>query len=464
MKNYIPINKVKNRIDNLELFLMKKNPNLNMYPLDETCDEIYNFPNLKSSILNWNYFSESVNANINQICYLLKIIKENGNQQELQDAVNIVTTEIIPYLKNPSEFKYNFNKLNIPEVVNEINNCICEQAECDRIIYNRDLILKRFNINKTFSNILEEDNFVDTIYNFCDLIDTYDMPLKSKYCISNELALLYIKDYYEKLPVKLIEENIIDYYAIHYGTNDTLKFIDTIQDAINKDKFISEHATEYLKYIEKIYNNMDGTDYEKEVLEHFNENIGIKFVLNYSDNGNLKESYTNILKEMSLFDRSKNYLKDMLTKIKIAPVKTISMVKDTLRSAFNSSNIVDKAVEIVLRTSAFLLVTMSFFTPVFISLGLRGIGEMMCKKYGGDPLLIGKCLKTMNRFKDKIKRKLQSETNTNKKERLQKYKDALDNEIKIVENKQKELKKKNNEKYGVPISKKTNAVRITRKI
>lgn len=467
MKNYIPINKVKNRIENLDLFLMKKNKNLSMYPLDETYNEIYDFANLKSSILNWNYFSESVYNNINQICFLLKIIKENGTKQELQEASNIINTEIIPYLKNPTEFKYIFNKLdNMPDIVNEINSCICEQAECDRVIYNKDLISKRFNINKIFSHILEEDNFIDTIYNFCDLIDTYDMPLKSKYCISNELALLSIKDYYEKLPVKLIEENIIDYYVINHGTNDIPKFIDTIQDAINKDKFISEHATEYLKYIEKIYNNMDGRDYEKEVLEHFNENIGIKFVINYSDNNdNLKNAYTNILKEMTLFDKSKNYVKDLLTKIKIAPVRTIGMLKNLLQSAFNKigKDNIDKAITIVLKLSSLTLITMSFFTPTFISIALNHISDMILKKCGEDPFYIRKSIQTMTKYKNKIYKKLQSETSVSKKERLQKYKDSLENEIKKLENKYSELQKKNNETYGTPISKKINAVRITKK-
>lgn len=447
-KKYIPMKKVKDRILNLEVFLMKKNINLDIYPLNENYTKIYDFLNLKSSIMNWNYFSESITTNINKVCNLLKVIKNNGTNQELQESVDLINTNIIPYLKNPTEFKYNFNKLHesMPDMIDQILDKIYEQAECDRVIYNKDLVTKRFNIKKTFSHILDENNIEYTIYNFCDLIDTYDMPLKSKYCIANEIALLFVDDYFENAPIKLIEENIIDYFMIHYGTNDIPKFLNTIEDAINKDSFISEHATEYLKYLEKVYNNIDGTDYEKEVLKNLKENIGISFILNYPDADKYVKSalpYKNILTEMKLFDKTQDKVKELLTKIKISPVKTIDMAKETLQSSFESvpAEYVGKAVKTVLKVAFFLLITLSAFTLGLIAVILAFISKIIYDRYFSQESQILKAIEAMKEHQEEIDRKIHSEVVLSKKERMEEYSQSLEHEINKLQAEYEELKR-----------------------
>lgn len=441
---YIPINKVKTRMENLDIFLMKKDFSLEMYPLDETYNNIYDFSNIKSAIKNWNYFSESVVTNINKVCELLKVINKNGTEQDLQEAVDLINTNIIPYLKNPTEFKYNFNKLDkiIPEAVEQINNKIIEQAECDRVIYNNNLISKRFNLNKIFSHILEKNNFYETIYNFCDLIDTYDMPLKSKYCVVNELSLLYAKDYFDSLPVQLIEEAIIDYFLMYYGINDIPKCIEKLQDAVDKDIFISENAKEYLKYINKVYDNIDGTDYEKEVLNHFKENVGIAFVLNYTDyKDNLKKSYNNVLTEMKVFNRSKEYAKNLLTKLKISPVKTVGMVKDYLKSIFLnvSEQDVQHAINTLLEGTFFVLITLQTVTIGLIALIIGFVGDKIYEKYFSEKGKLRKAIETMKDHRDDIERQARVEVVFSKKERLNVYAESLDKEIEKLEEQYEDL-------------------------
>lgn len=437
-KKYIPINKVKSRMENLNLFLMKKDPSLQFYPLNEDYKTTYDFQNIKSSIKNWNYFSESVVTNINKVCELLKIINLHGDNNQLQEVTDLINTNIIPYLKNPTEFKYNFSKLNesIPDYVKQIIDKICEQAECDRVIYNKDLISKRFNIDKMFSYILGENSRSEIIYNFCNLIDTYNMPLKSKYCIANELALLYSSKYFENLPIQLIEEDIIDYFIMQHGTNDLTVFIDTLQEAINKDRFISEYATDYLKYIEGIYHSLDETDYEQEILDHFNENVGISFVLGYSTNSNnLKKSYKNVLTEMKLFNKTQNLTRDLFTKIKIAPVKTVTMTKNLLASVFDniSEDDVINAVKTIWEYTFKILVTFKTFTLGLITVVTAYVGNLIYEKYFSDEARLRRAIEVTKEHKEEVDRKISIEIYLTKKERLQEYSRSLQEEIEKLE-------------------------------
>ena len=432
-RKIIPLDEVYLRESHLKSGIIKRNPDC-VYPLYQTYNikEQYNFKNLRESLEVWYNFSNSVTTNINQTCDLLKIIDENGTPEQLMEATDLVCNSIIPYLPNPNAFKYNYNKLRengndkLNRSVDKIFSKITEQVECDRVLNNYNLVSKRFNVDKLFLGVIKEDFMTETIFTFCDLMETYDIDLKTKYCIANECALKSASKHLTTVNQKPIVENVIDYYLTHYGTNDVPRFISTIRDCIQKDRFIGNEATEYLDYLEKVYNNMDGSDYEKEYFSRINEDIDLSLVAavdkyNHIKNGNM------VLYELALIDKTK----ELFTKFKLSKIKTISMVKEAIKSCFDNitADDVKSAVKAALKIAFFALVILAAFAVAFIAIIIGFICSLIYSRFFSDKAKLKAAIDELKEHKSNVKQKMKNEVDGNRKERMDTYITELSSQI-----------------------------------
>ena len=147
---------------------------------------------------------------------------------------------------------------------------ITESIECDRVLKNIDTISKRFNIVKVAQpSIFYEDAITESIYNICELIDTYNMDLKNKFCVACECALYSaysnldpISEDINRVSDVTVLENVTDYFMINYGRNQIENFIDLIESAAKSDIFIGEQLTPYISHLRKV----NGNQYTEEMV------------------------------------------------------------------------------------------------------------------------------------------------------------------------------------------------------
>ena len=426
------------RESHLQSGIIKRNRDC-VYPLYQTYNEHYNYKNLRNALLEWYNFSTNMTANINKTVELLNIIGTNGTVSDLQEATDIVCRYIISYLPDPNAFRYNYNKLR--ESNNErLNECcdtifdkIQEQVECDRAINNHALVSKRFNIDKLFRNILIEDTTVETVFNFCNLMDTYNLDLKTKYCIANECALQSASKHTQNVDYATISESIIDYYLLNYGYKDVPEFLSEMRDCISKDRFISNEASSYIDYLDTVYHIMNNDEeYKKEYFTKLSEDTNLSFVLEADEYNNLKNAMYN-LHEMAYTDRAKL----LFTKFKLSSVKSVGMVKSTISSLF--SNVNEDDVKTVVKTA----LKIAFFT--FIVLGAFAIAAMasiigfICYQiyahFFSNKAELKDAISELRDHRSEVNYKMKSEPDANRKDRMEAYVHELELQINKLQEK-----------------------------
>ena len=100
MGTAIPINLVEKR----RKHLLSKNLNESkIYPLYKTYNEIYNYENLKDSINNWSFYSESMGRNLSKLMELYTLVATKGTDSQLREITNFLkntpSTQVEPALR-----------------------------------------------------------------------------------------------------------------------------------------------------------------------------------------------------------------------------------------------------------------------------------------------------------------------------------------------------------------------------
>lgn len=346
MGTAIPINLVEKR----RKHLLSKNLNESkIYPLYKTYNEIYNYENLKDSINNWSFYSESMGRNLSKLMELYTLVATKGTDSQLREITNFLKEEI-SYIDSPYVLKKPLSKISENnEYAKEILQSISENSECDRLLKNYGAISKRFNIDKFMrNNIVYEDSIVDGIYGLCSLIDTYDIDIPSRFCIASELALYSFDKINKEVPNNIVLENVIDYYLINYGVNDLPTFFNEMEKSCKKDMFIQEDGISYLNYLKNINKNFslneDGTFELKEqntlIKNENNPLFYLDLMIEYNDNCYNEKSNNLIpINEFSVSDTIKN----IIAKIKLAPIKTVALFKAGIRAIFVTTRLQDIA-------------------------------------------------------------------------------------------------------------------------
>ena len=424
---YIPISEVQRRKNSYNYTFFNDS-----YPLFETYQDIYNYDNIRHSVYKWQLFSNNAEKNIDQALSLLEMVFKEGADYEQDELTQMISDRVISKLGSPVIFK----KI-LPRhtgISESAKNTLLESTnkliECDRVLENHSLVSKRFNIDKYVSrNIIYEDAFTETVYNLCSLIDTYNMDTKAKFATSAELALYCINESGEKIPEQKIIESVIDYFAIYHRDNDMQKFADTIYTATKKDPFIQDSIVEnYLNYL------MDVNDKIQEELQNFDEEVIKKY---NDDNASIFEACKVLdgslrsLCELAFLDKAK----EIITKIKLAPAKSVAMIKEGVRSLLVPTRLQDikEGTKNALSLIFYAGITIACIPtggPVAALLGAASsiiIAKHMDKKYLKD------AMQEWREHKYSVERKIKECTDPDKKRKLEQYLEEVEKNIEILE-------------------------------
>lgn len=446
MGTAIPINLVEKR----RKHLLSKNLNESkIYPLYKTYNEIYNYENLKDSINNWSFYSESMGRNLSKLMELYTLVATKGTDSQLREITNFLKEEI-SYIDSPYVLKKPLSKISENnDYAKEILQSISENSECDRLLKNYGAISKRFNIDKFMrNNIIYEDSIVDGIYGLCSLIDTYDIDIPSRFCIASELALYSFDKINREVPNNVILENVIDYYLINYGVNDLSAFFNEMEKSCKKDMFIQEDGLSYLNYLKNINKNFllneDGTCELKEQPtqneEADNPLFYLDIMIKYNDNCyNESNNYLTPVNEFSISDTIKN----IITKIKLAPIKTISLFKSGIRAIFVTTRLQDiaKGTRNALALCFYGFFVISAFT-LSLAVGLMALIVTCILSLCVDKSYLREAITEWREHKYSIERKIRDCNDPEKKRKLEAYLSKVEDNISKLENKYEEMRDK----------------------
>ena len=330
-----------------------------MYPLRAASlkEDTYDFENIKESVYRWNNYSSSVADNWNQLMRLYETVDTYGTKDQLQECTSFINGNIIPYLPSPSMMKKDiYDRINESSHSDHMKSClhsmmepINEGIECDRVLNNYDLISKRFNINKIVrSNILFEDAVTDTIYSVCELIDTYDIDYRTKFCIAAESVLYSVQNSIGNDPIQeeylskqlnetTLLETVFDYFLINYGRAHFDQFIDEMANTCHKDPFIREQLDPYIERLNRIHAQSMVESVSpiplSEIQLQYPEEALYGMTRDLDQYKALREEARNAIHEVTFAD-IKNKANEWIDRIKMAPTQTVGMVKQALAAIF----------------------------------------------------------------------------------------------------------------------------------
>lgn len=156
---------------------------------------------------------------------------------------NYVNNEVLPMVEN-------FNSINsilindsyVPKDIKEsFINTINECTLCDRIIHNDDKLSKRFSFDKIiYENYHKGSSYI--INELCELIDTYNIPVKAKYNVALEnINYSFYKNNIDESQTNIVNQ-ITDYFLTREAVIPDIQYME-LKNVLSTNKFIdSDHA------------------------------------------------------------------------------------------------------------------------------------------------------------------------------------------------------------------------------
>lgn len=458
-KIFIPIEDVNLRKMHLQRPLSS---NYSHYPLYRSYKERYNYKNIKEAIYAWDKYSNSVGSNLKQILRLLKLISENdSNQNHIDEITCIISKDIIPYLESSlffreliirvkDEFELNNTVLSVLEKL-EIE--LCKISDCDRLLNNYDVTTKRFNLNKIIEkNIFYEDkieNISPTICILCQLLDTFESPMKQSFCINTELILYAIQNYTTIDDQRAIIENIIDYYlGIYRNMKPLEELISDIKKGADASPFIdSEIVDRHLNYIKNVQNSITLNGFNPVKDMENNDVISCDLLSLYNDDCSLADSHKYLnegLESLNEFGDFIEKAKEIITQVKLAPVKTVNTVKEAIRALIVPTRLQDlkKGTHNALSLIFYSAIVVPFIPIGGVLGGILGslvsftISKHINKEYLKD------AIQEWQAHKNTVERKIKEADSNEKKQELTKYLNEVNDNLAILEKKYESIKDK----------------------
>lgn len=437
--------------------------NYSHYPLYRSYKKRYNFKNIKESIYAWDKYSNSVGSNLKQVLRLLKYISENdSNLNHINEITCIIGKDIIPYLKSSTFFReliirvkdeFELNNMVVLSILEKLDDELFKINNCDRVLNNYEIISKRFNLNKIIEkNIFYEDrieNISPTIHILCELLDTFNRPMKEGFCINTELILYAIQNYTDINDQRYIIENIIDYYLTVYRNMKTLEeFISDIKKASDASPFIdSEIVERHLNYINNVQNKITLAGFNPTEDMKDNDTIGYNLLSLYNNECSLDESHKYLnegLESLNEFGDFIDKAKEIITRVKLAPVKTVNTIKEAIRALIVPTRLQD------LKKGTHNALSLIFYSAIvvpFIPLGgvlgaILGslvsftISKHITKEYLKD------AIQEWQNHKNNVERKIKEADSNEKKQELTRYLNEVNKNLETLETKYESLKDK----------------------
>ena len=315
MYSYIPMRVIRYRKDSLSgvnsIFKLNESNNYKCIP-----------PHKNSPYSRKKEFLESCNSsdylnkreNIPTVTNVINSILESGTPNQVKQTVSFLTNDIIPKLESFNPFINGLNRTLLTEDYNaDIDNTIKIYNQCDRVLSNDRKLSKRFDFNKYISEQCTKKSPRDLVFSLCEMIDTYNIPLKAKYNIAlenvqyslynspinNENVIQDVTDYF-LLRESIIPDNIANGYMDILQNN---QFLDP--EELSKLRFTKINSR--IKYIDKIeYMRNHDIDDEKtgRILDDMKNITTEDHASQY-----IKTVYNSIITDSTLTDKDKEILK-----------------------------------------------------------------------------------------------------------------------------------------------------------
>ena len=450
------------------------------YPLNRLSNtkEHFDFNNIRQSILEWYKYSDSTKTNWKQVCDLLHCVTENGSLQQVNHITDIIKDNIIPYEESLFDKRGYIQRLvSMSEsdieksALNSIEESITEAIEADRVLYNIDCISKRFDVNKLITeNILFEDAFEETVYSLCSFIDTYKLGYKEKYCLALESALYLIHesvddcdiscDEYlkEKLTTNSILETVTDYFLITYGQNNTIDFINSLQETAYKDPFVRDQLDGYFDLLRKVDANqytestvINGyiNDCSEEVKKKFIDESVLGLAKDLDQYHIMREEAEKLIsmnenETQNFFDKAK----EAITKIKMLPTQAVSTVKAAIAAVLVPCRAEDisRGVHNILSTIFYSCVVLGALSVGGPLAGILASVAAIVTRKTAQNVYMKDALEEWREHRNSVKRKINDCQDPEKKRRMEAYLVEVNKTLEGLEEKYKEDKRKAEEK------------------
>ena len=444
-----------------ELNLLRKNYSPAPYGLNKMYESVltkYNPKTAKTVLENWDHLAKDPNIAFTKAFLVMEAAYINDDSESnINTFTNIFTENIIPKVRNamqmqklithrlgnlksklstkihtkvkkisgtyvpskkeqPKQENYIYKSLdNITEAV---NNTIAY----DRIINNHNKLNRRYNLDRFVKeSVFTTDQATDTIYEFCKLIDTYDIPLKAKYSIAIENSLYAYEKNYVPYDKQAILEAVTDYFLMTHNENEDMLGI------------IANTAKKTLMYEQADFDKLDLIPSSPEYMNIFTEETidGLSFCENNKVNSNMRTLIT---------ESKDSKIKDKIKKFKLKPKKDISDLKDLIRGVLmnHSKEAIDETPNILGMIFVFFVLAGTLAISV-----VAGAIALMTMIFVGIKWSEDECDKQIKHYKDhikKVKNRIAKAKSEKEKERLNEYLSSLEKNLEKLEDYRENLK------------------------
>ena len=450
-----------------ELNLLRKNYSPAPYGLNKMYESVltkYNPKTAKTVLENWDHLAKDPNIAFTKAFLVMEAAYINDeSESNINTFTNIFTENIIPKVRNamqmqklishrlgnlksklstkihtkikkisgtytppkkgqskqeqPKQENYIYKSLD--SITEAVNNTIAY----DRIINNHNKLNRRYNLDRFVKeSVFTTDQATDTIYEFCKLIDTYDIPLKAKYSIAIENSLYAYEKNYVPYDKQSILEAVTDYFLMTHNENGDMLGI------------IANTAKKTLMYEQADFDKLDLIPANSpEYMNIFTEETidGLAFYENHNANSNMRTLIT---------ESKDSKIKDKIKKFKLKPKKDISDLKDLIRGVLmnHSQEAIDETPNILGMIFVFFVLAGTFAISV-----VAGAITLMTMIFVGIKWSEDECDKQIKHYKDhikKVKNRIAKAKSEKEKERLNEYLNSLEKNLEKLEDYRENLK------------------------
>lgn len=450
-----------------ELNLLRKNYSPAPYGLNKMYESVltkYNPKTAKTVLENWDHLAKDQNIAFTKAFLVMEAAYINDeSESNINTFTNIFTENIIPKVRNalqmqklishrlgnlksklstkihtkvkkisgtytppkkgqskqeqPKQENYIYKSLD--SITEAVNNTIAY----DRIINNHNKLNRRYNLDRFVKeSVFTADQATDTIYEFCKLIDTYDIPLKAKYSIAIENGLYAYEKNYVPYNKQSILEAVTDYFLMMHNENGDMLGI------------IANTAKKTLMYEQADFDKLDLIPANSpEYMNIFTEETidGLAFYENHNANSNMRTLIT---------ESKDSKIKDKIKKFKLKPKKDINDLKDLIRGVLmnHSQEAIDETPNILGMIFVFFVLAGTFAISI-----VAGAITLMTMIFVGIKWSEDECDKQIKHYKDhikKVKNRIAKAKSEKEKERLNEYLSSLEKNLEKLEDYRENLK------------------------
>ena len=449
-----------------ELNLLRKNYSPAPYGLNKMYESVltkYNPKTAKTVLENWDHLAKDPNIAFTKAFLVMEAAYINDDSESnINTFTNIFTENIIPKVRNAMQMQKLIShrlgnlksKLStkIHTKIKKISgtytppkksqskqeqpkqeNCIYKSLDSiteavnntiayDRIINNHNKLNRRYNLDRFVKeSVFTTDQATDTIYEFCKLIDTYDIPLKAKYSIAIENSLYAYEKNYVPYDKQSILEAVTDYFLMTHNENGDMLGI------------IANTARKTLMYEQADFDKLDLIPSSPEYMNIFTEETidGLAFCENHNVNSNMRTLIT---------ESKDSKIKDKIKKFKLKPKKDINDLKDLIRGVLmnHSQEAIDETPNILGMIFVFFVLAGTLAISV-----VAGAIALMTMIFIGIKWSEDECDKQIKHYKDhikKVKNRIAKAKKKKEKERLNEYLNSLEKNLEKLEDYRENLK------------------------